>query len=416
MPEMDPGIPRPVEPTPRSDYLLAPATATPAAVAPPAHGPGYAKRLTAAVIAAVIVATGGGIGVGWNLARFITSHNAAALAPIQTVTPVSPSAGTGSTNPSAIAAKVIPAIVDINTVVQTASGTSQAAGTGLIITSTGDVLTNNHVVEGSISIRVAIQGRSGTYVAEVVGVDPTDDLAVIHIQGVSGLPVVTMADSSTLQVGDSVLAIGNALGLGGAPRVTQGQITALNQSITASENGTNSEQLTGMIQSDAEISPGDSGGALVNAAGQVVGIITAGEAQGFRSSSTTVNYAIPSSPAVSIANRILAGQAGNGVIIGPVGYLGVSVETLDPQTASQLGLKITSGALVRSVQADSPAQSAGIKTGAVITGVNNTVIDSSRALGDALHQFKPGDHVKVTWLYQGATHSATVTLISGPAV
>ena len=145
-------------------------------------------------------------------------------------------------------------------------------------------------------------------------------------------------------------------------------------------------------------------------------IITAGEAQGFRSSSTTVNYAIPSSPAVSIANRILAGQAGNGVIIGPVGYLGVSVETLDPQTASQLGLKITSGALVRSVQADSPAQSAGIKTGAVITGVNNTVIDSSRALGDALHQFKPGDHVKVTWLYQGATHSATVTLISGPAV
>src|SRR5439155_1598781 len=144
MPEMDPGIPRPVEPAPRSDYLLAPATATPAAVAPPAHGPGYAKRLTAAVIAAVIVATGGGVGVG-----------------------------------------------------------------------------------------------------------PPDDLAVIHIQGVSGLPVVTMADSSTLQVGDSVLAIGNALGLGGAPRVTQGQITALNQSITASENGTNSEQLTGMIQSDA---------------------------------------------------------------------------------------------------------------------------------------------------------------------
>ena len=154
MPEMDPGIPRPVEPTPRSDYLLAPATATPAAVAPPTHGPGYAKRLTAAVIAAVIVATGGGIGVGWNLARFISSHNAAALAPIQTVTPVSPSAGTGSTNPSAVAAKVIPAIVDINTVVQTASGTSQAAGTGLIITSTGDVLTNNHVVEGSVSIKV----------------------------------------------------------------------------------------------------------------------------------------------------------------------------------------------------------------------------------------------------------------------
>src|SRR5207237_819638 len=175
MSQMDPGIPRPVDPTPRSDYLLAPATAIPVGVAPPVHGRGYATRLTAAVIAAIIVAT-------------------------------------------------------------------------------GDVLTNNHVVEGSISISVVIQGRSGTYTAQVLGVDPTDDVAVIHINGVSGLPVVTLADSSALQVGDAVLAIGNALGLGGTPRVTQGQITALNQSITASENGTNSEQLTGMIQSDAEIS------------------------------------------------------------------------------------------------------------------------------------------------------------------
>ena len=316
---MDPGIPRPVDPTPRSDYLLAPATAIPVGVAPPVHGRGYATRLTAAVIAAIIVATGGGIGVGWNLARIISGHNAAALAPIQTVTPVSPSAGTGSTNPSAIAAKVIPAVVDINTVVQTSSGTSQAAGTGLILTSTGDVLTNNHVVEGSISISVVIQGRSGTYTAQVLGVDPTDDVAVIHINGVSGLPVVTLADSSALQVGDAVLAIGNALGLGGTPRVTQGQITALNQSITASENGTNSEQLTGMIQSDAEISPGDSGGALVNAAGQVVGIITAGEAQGFRSSSTTVNYAIPSSPAGAASSSCLP-----------------SARTCEPKTASSI--------------------------------------------------------------------------------
>jgi S1-C subfamily serine protease len=210
--------------------------------------------------------------------------------------------------------------------------------------------------------------------------------------------------------------MGNALGLGGAPRVTQGSITALNQSITASEDGASAEQLTGMIQSDAEISPGDSGGALVNTAGQVVGIITAGEAQGFRSSSTTVAYAIPSSTAVKIANQILAGQAGNGVYIGPVGYLGVSVETLDPVTASNLGLSVSSGALVRSVQDGSPAQRAGIKAGSVITRINSTAINSSKALGDALHQFKPGDQVRVTWVYQTTSQTATVTLTSGPNI
>ena len=171
-----------------------------------------------------------------------------------------------------------------------------------------------------------------------------------------------------------------------------------------------------MIQSDAEISPGDSGGALVNSAGQVVGVITAGEAQGFRSSSTTIAFAIPSSKAVDIANRILAGQAGNGVYIGPVGYLGVSVQTLDANSAAQLGLSVSSGAYVRGVVAGSPAEHAGITAGSVITRVNSAVVDSATSLGDALHQYKPGDQVKITWIAGNATHTATVTLISGPAI
>ncbi len=399
------GTPLAPGPTPQPDYL------TPV----PARDTGYVKRLTAAVVAAIILATGGGIGIGWNLARIIASRQTAVLAPIQIVTPISPSPG-ASANPSAVAARVIPAVVDITTVVQTANGNSEAAGTGLILTSTGDVLTNNHVVDQSIEIHVSIQGRSGTYSAEVIGVDPAADLAVIHINGVSDLPTVALADSSKLQVGDLVLAIGNALGLGGAPRVTAGQITALDQSITASENGTNAEQLTGMIQADAEISPGDSGGALVNAAGQVVGIITAGQAQGFRSSSTTVDYAIPSSTAYAVAKQILEGRAGNGVIIGPVGYLGVSVQDLDATSAGQLGLTISSGALVRSVQANSPAQRAGIKIGSVITAIDGAVVDSSRSLGDALHQRKPGDRVRVTWVFQNVTQSASVTLTSGPNI
>ncbi len=383
----------------------------------PHSSPNYARRLTAAIVAAVILATGGGIGAGWAMARLISSHNTT-QAHVQTVQPIKQSTSSGSTklDISAITRRVSPAIVDINTVIQTASGSAAAAGTGLIITSSGDVLTNNHVVEGSVSIKVSIQGKSGTYTATVIGVDPADDVAVIHINGVSGLTTVTIADSSTVTVGDTVYALGNALGLGGTPRVTQGIVTALDQTITASDNGAQAEQLTGMIQSDAEISPGDSGGALVNSAGQVIGMITAGQAQGFRSNSTTIAFAIPSSKAVDIANRILAGQAGNGIYIGPVGYLGVSVQTLDATSAAQLGLSISSGAYVRAVMAGSPAEHAGITAGSVITRVNSAVVDTATSLGNALHQYKPGDQVKITWISGSATHTANVTLISGPAI
>jgi len=403
---------RPEDPNAETQYLLAPAPVAPAPQPPPVHRRGLTSGLAVGIIAAIVLATGGGVGVGWNLARILNSHSSA-QSPIQTV---SPAQGGGSGNASSAAAKVSPAVVDINSTIQTASATEQAAGTGLILDSTGDILTNNHVVDGSISLRVTIQGHSGTYAATVLGVDPTDDLAVIHIDNVSGLPTVKLANSSALKVGDSVLAIGNALGLGGPPRVTEGVITALDQSITASENGSNSETLNGMIQSDAEISPGDSGGALVNTAGQVIGIITAGEATSFRTTTSTVAYAIPSNTAVRIANQILAGQAGGGVLIGPVGHLGVGVETLDPDTAAQLGLAVTSGALVRTVQAGSPAATAGITPNSAITAINSTAIDSAAALGKALQGFKPGDQVKVTWVTQAATRTATVTLTTGPAV
>ena len=377
----------------------------------PATGPGYGRRLAAAVVVAIVLATGGGIGVGWNLAEALKSRSAAG-AQVHTVAP----ATNGTTSVGAAAARLIPAVVDINTTIQTANSTAKAAGTGLILTSSGDVLTNNHVVQGAISVEVTIQGRSGSFTADVVGVDPTEDLAVIHIRGVSGLPTVPFADSSKLQIGQTVVAIGNALGLGGTPRVTQGSITDLNQTITASENGNNPEQLSGMIQSDAQISPGDSGGALANTAGQVVGIITAGQTSSFSTEASRIAYAIPSSTAVRIANQIRSGRSGGGVIIGPVGYLGVGVETLDSATASKLGLNISSGALVRSVQKGSPAESAGITQGSVITAINSTTIDTSTSLGTALHAFKPGQSVSVTWVSGSATRTANVNLTTGPAV
>lgn len=400
----------PMNPDPEPEPSLAPPAPAAAATAVVPHSTAR-RSLATAIVAAIILATGGGIGIGWNLARFISSHSDAGHASIQTVTPATT---TTSLDPATITAKVSPAVVDINTTVQTATATEQAAGTGLIIDSRGDILTNNHVVEGSINLRVTVQGR-GTYTASVLGVDPGVDLAVIHVD-VAGLPTVKLADSSNVKIGDSVLAMGNALGQGGAPKVTQGHVTDLDQTITASEGGSNSETLNGMIQADAEISPGDSGGALVNTAAQVIGIITAGEATSFRTTSSTVAYAIPSSTAAQIANEVLAGRAGGGVIIGQVGHLGVGVETLDPETAAQLGLSVTSGALVRTVENGSPAANAGIVPGAVITRINSTAIDSSNALGAALWQFKPGDQVNVTWIYQGSSHTAGVTLATGPAV
>jgi S1-C subfamily serine protease len=367
-------------------------------------------RIAAAVVLAAVVAAAGGIGIGWSLARVVSTRTEQSSTPIHSVNPGSQS--NGSINATAIAAKVDPAIVDINTV--TASG--NAAGTGMILTSSGEVLTNNHVIDGATSIRVTIAGRSGTYVADVVGVDPTVDVALLQIEGVSGLPTVTLASSSSLQVGEAVVALGNALGAGGTPSETEGTITALDQTITASEGRGVSEQLSGLIQNDAPIAPGDSGGPLVNSAGQVVGMITAGETQGFRNTNSTVGYAITADAALNVVNQIRSGQSSSEVIIGPVGFIGVEVRDLDSATASQLGLNLSSGALVVGVQAGTPASAAGITQDSVITAVGGSAVTSTATLGAAIHVHKPGDRVSVTWVNHSGTHTAAVTLVAGPAI
>jgi S1-C subfamily serine protease len=374
-------------------------------------------RLAAGIVLAAVVAAAAGAGIGWSLARTINSHSGTA----QTITtpsitqpqtnPESPlqpaNPGTGNLNADAIAAKVDPAIVDINTVV----GSSQAAGTGMIISSTGEILTNNHVVDGSTSIQVTISGHSQTFTAHVIAAAPSADIAVIKVDGLSGLPTVSFASSASVNVGDAVVALGNALGRGGAPSVSQGSVVALDQTITASEGGTKSEQLTGMIQSDATIYPGDSGGPLVNSSGQVIGMITAGDVQGFRSSASNVNYAIGSDNVLSVVNQIRSGQTSAQIIYGQVGFIGVSVQTLDAAAASQLGLNISSGALVVSVQSGSPAAGAGIGRYSVITSVGGSAITSVDTLGTTIRAHKPGERVSVTWVNSSGTHTATLTLI-----
>jgi S1-C subfamily serine protease len=367
---------------------------------PPAPNDNFWSRVAAFLVLIAIVAAAAGAGIGFTLARSINSHQVgqATNQPESPITQVTP--GTGSSNGASAetaAARVIPAIVDINTTL----GNGQAAGTGMLISPTGEILTNNHVVSGSTSITVNVQGRSQDYTAHVVGVDVSQDIAVIQIdQSVSGLPTVTFANSSSVQVGDTVFAIGNALGRGGTPPATSGHVTALDQTITASEGRQSSETLDGMIQSDALIYQGDSGGALVNTAGQVIGMITAGEAQGFRSAASDVGYAISSNTAVGVANRIRAHQQASDLTYGQVGYLGVSIQE-----------SATGAALVVGVQDGSPAASVGISVGSTINSVGGTTIDSADSLGTAIKSHRPGDRVSVTWTASnGARHDATVTL------
>lgn len=368
--------------------------------------------LVAALVVGILVVVGG-FGLGWRLATgYVHGTSPIAQIPISSAPQQNPSNG-GKLDVQAVARKVEPAVVEINTVVSSFGQTGQAAGTGMILTSSGEVLTNNHVVQGASSVKVSISGRSRSYTANVLGVDPRADVALLQLQSVTGLPTVTLAASS-VTLGEDVVAIGNALGQGSL-RVTSGTVTGLDQSISVRDDSGGTEQLTGLIESDASISPGDSGGPLVNSSGQVVGIITAGSTGRFRRSGSNDGFAIPANTALSIVNQIRAGHASPDVIIGQPGYLGVGVQALDSATAARLGLGVSSGVLVTAVEQGSPAERAGITQNAIITVVDGKSVSSPTELGAALHSHKPGQRTDVTWVDRAGTHTATVTLISGPA-
>ncbi len=351
--------------------------------APPPPPPQRSRwRPWAALGAIILILAGLGAGVAIAIQRVSTG----------TLT----SGPTGSVNA---------AVVDVNTDL---GGGNSAAGTGMLIGSSGQVLTNNHVVEGALSISVTMVATGRSFDASVVGVDPTDDVAVIKLSGASGLPTVPLGNSSRVTVGDGVTAIGNALGRGGPPAVTQGTVTALGQTVTATDpsGGDTSETLTDMIEFNAEIQPGDSGGPLVNSNGKVVGMDTAGGGQVRRRDNlgSSLGFAIPINGAMSIARQITSGSGGPNITQAHTPLLGV--EAQDSQSPP--------GALVIGVQPNSPADGAGIVAQDVIVSVNGTTVGSTAALHSALLQHKPGDTVDVGWLDAGGgQHHASVQLASG---
>jgi S1-C subfamily serine protease len=228
---------------------------------------------------------------------------------------------------SQIAAKVKPGLVDVVSTLGYQGG--KAAGTGMVLTSTGEVLTNNHVIDGATSVKATDVGNGRTYTAKVVGYDKSHDVAVLQLQGASGLQTVSLSPDAA-QTGEKVVALGNAGGKGGTPSVVTGRITALDRAITASDEGAgDAERLTGMIGHNADIQPGDSGGPLVNTYGEVVGINTAASASPSSASQTgqtetrTQAFAIPITKASSIAGQIEAGTPSATVHIGETAFLGV---------------------------------------------------------------------------------------------
>jgi len=345
---------------------------------------------------------------------------------------VDPGSSLGADRPdtAAIVSEVDPAVVDITS--NLAYGQGEAAGTGMIVSPDGEVLTNNHVIDQAIAIWAQIDGQGRRYQAKILGTDPTADVALIQLVGASGLKTVSFGDSSDVSVGEQVVAIGNALDLPGAPKVTVGTITGLDKPIVAQDSGTSlCESLSGMLQTDAKLEPGNSGGPLVDPQGQVIAMNTAAASDNSSgivpSSGSRIGFAIPIARALSVITEIRDGSASASVHVGPSPLLGVKVAGVDDQglgTACDTSggsffgpaAPVTSGALVVGVEAGTPAERAGIETGDAITSFDGHTVKTPEDLTLLVEAEKPGARVQVGWVdISGTNHTATVTLSVGPA-
>lgn len=376
---------------------------------PPRRRSQFAALLAGVVLLAAAI--GGLIGHQINANRTVrvSIGNPPQYSPYYGQAP-SGAAGSGApSNVAAIASQVAPALVDVNT--SYSYQQAQGAGTGIVLTPNGEILTNNHVINGATKISVTDIGNGKTYGASVVGYDPSHDVAVLQLQGASGLQTAKLATGQP-KVGEAVVGVGNAGGAGGAPSAAGGSVAAVNRSITAADAmGGTSEQLTGLIQVSAAIQAGDSGGPLVNSSGQVIGMDTAAS-QGFSfqspdQSSGNVGFAIPIGQATTTARLITSGKGSATTHIGPTGFLGVLISPQGSQSAS--------GAAVSDVVSGGPADQAGLAGGDVLTAVNGQPVTAPTDISHQLLHLKPGSKVQLAYVDgTGQSQAATVTLTSGP--
>ena len=324
--------------------------------------------------------------------------------------PASPPASPAAS--SSLAARVDPALVDVTATLGYQQAISE--GTGIVLTQSGRVITNNHVIEGATSVTVTDVGNHRTYTAAVVGYDQGQDIAVLQLAGASGLKTVPLSTSPAVTVGERVLALGNAQGQGGTPAAATGTITAVGQSITATDQAAGlSEQLTGLIQTSVPLQPGDSGGPLVSPAGQVIGMNTAASSQFQISSATAQAFAIPASQATPVAAAITAGQASAAIHIGATAFLGVQVVSYSVPVP---GNPASAGAGVAGITPGTPAARAGLVPGDVIVSIGGHAVTSAMSLRSVLDAYHPGDTASMHWVDQdGQAHTATIVFAAGPA-
>jgi serine protease Do len=374
------------------------------------------KRLVAFAVLAALLAS------GCALTRVGGSQGSVDLqsaAPASPVLPPSPSASfspaPGLTQVEAVVAQVRPAVVNVTTNLLQVSpfgGTQpgRGVGTGIVIRSDGVIVTNYHVVEGAERITVITPSpHPQRFPARVIGGDVTADLAILKVSA-QNVPTVPLGDSTTLLLGQPVVAIGYALALAGGPTVTSGIVSALGRTIKVSDPNCTQcgperqRTYTNIVQTDAAINPGNSGGPLVDMNGQVVGINTAGT-----QSAQNIGFAIAIDAAKPTIEAAIANPKG------PVAYLGVGTVDVTPGLVFQFNLPVQSGAYVENVVPDGPAAKSGIKQGDVIVAFDGKPVTGSDQLGNLIHAHHPGEKATVTVVdSSGARHTVTVTLGVNP--
>jgi S1-C subfamily serine protease len=313
-----------------------------------------------------------------------------------------------------LAARITPSLVDVETEIGNLG--IGGAGSGIVLSASGEILTNNHVINQATTVEVVTKANQRRYSARVVGYDRNHDVAMLQIQDPGKLVPAAIGDSTAVRIGEPILGIGNAGGAGGKPIRAPGKVNNVGRSISTSDELTGStEQLKGLIEILADIRPGDSGGPLVNEAGQVIGVNTAASVNYKTSVPNGTGYAIPINDAMEIVQVIRGGRSTDEVHVGPTGIIGIAVAgpALGPDGYISPGAK--PGATITAVGLDSPGEAAGLQRGDTIVGVDGTPIDSPTRLTAITGRHRPGDRMNLDWVTQaGQRRSGAVVLGDGP--